>query len=108
MNNRFIVQIIDHNTGERSPDFTCTYDELKETLIELSGTIDQEDYVLLVGIIPEDTNESPSIPRTPLVSIQTLLESWDWERSAEYAEEQAEMDLRGDEDDDQTTTGTTH
>lgn len=96
MTNRFIIQIIDHNDGSRSKDFVCTYDELKASLIESADAIDQEDYILLVAILPEDETETPQISTTPLVSIQTLLESWDWEKSAEKAEK-LEMEYEDDD-----------
>lgn len=71
---RFIYQIINHETGNRSKPFTATIDELNESLDNISDSVYRKNYILLVATIdPESEEEQMHIPQSPLITIETFL-----------------------------------
>ena len=71
---KHVFQIIEHGTGKRSPHFTCTIQELRETL-ERTEDLDQEDLLLIVATQFETNgDEQVHISTAPLITIGSFLD----------------------------------
>ena len=66
-----MLQLISHETGERSEPFIANWQQLKETLDKMEDDqVKPEDYILLVAVMDgEDTR----IPRAPLITVEKFL-----------------------------------
>jgi len=72
MSNKFVFQIISHETGARSQAFICSWDQMHD-LIQQNEERDNDDLILLVAIVDPDDAEGMSIPKTPLIKIETFV-----------------------------------
>lgn len=69
---RFMIQIINHQTGYRSEPFLANWDELREVLTdsEKEGGPVGKDYILLVAVM---RNEETIIPQAPIITIDSFM-----------------------------------
>ena len=72
MNNKFVFQIISHETGARSEPFVATWDQMHD-LIQQNEERDNDDLILLVAIVDPEDSEGMTIPKTPLIKIETFV-----------------------------------
>ena len=68
---KFIFQVIAHKNGERTEPFVATWEECRATIRK--AEVDEADYLLLVALIDPDKETDLVIPKTPLISVETLL-----------------------------------
>jgi len=72
---KFVIQIINHENGNRSKPFEASWDELNATLTKAGESVSPENYILLVAAIKEtDGDEQMHIPTAPLITIGTFME----------------------------------
>jgi len=69
---KFVIQIINHQNGNRSEPFEAGWDELAESL-KKAEEIDNDNYLLLVAVVDPE-NEKMRIPKSPLITIATFLD----------------------------------
>ena len=71
-NERFMIQIINHENGYRSEPFLTDWDGLRTALkaSEENGPT-EDDYILLVAVMRD---EETIIPQAPLITIKSFLE----------------------------------
>lgn len=73
---KFVFQLVDHESGQRSEPFITTWDELYDLVNDNLAKSDQaekrlKDYVLLVCVLEE---QETVIPGTPLITVQSFLD----------------------------------
>ena len=68
---KFVFQLISHETGHRSEAFIGTWDDVAKSIEENEQT-DSDDFLLVVATVnPEDENDF-AIPQIPLIKISTF------------------------------------
>ena len=83
--NKFVIQIINAENGNRSKPYEANWDQLAESL-KKAESINSKDYILLVAAI-EGEEEQMQIPQSPLITIETFLSMFDSEQQHVAAQE---------------------
>ena len=93
---KFVLQLIQHQTGQRSEPFIATQEELVKVLEEYEEK-DPQDFILTVGYI-KDEESGMMISGNPLITIQTFLATFSPEAIQALLDKQDELDnLTADE-----------
>lgn len=76
---RFVIQIINAESGNRSKPFQATWDDLATSLTKAGSAVNSKDYILLVAAVGKDeSNEQQlQIPQSPLITIETFLDMFE-------------------------------
>lgn len=70
---KYMIQLINHENGERTQPVAVSLEEFKRVLRDAELNEDQmKDYVLLVGSIDDDNNMN--VIGTPIFTVKSLLE----------------------------------
>lgn len=82
MTQKFMFQMIAHETGNRSEAFIGNWADVAKALGKLEHD-KQQDYLLLVAIINPEDEEQMVIPKTPLLRIETFLDMYNRRENVE-------------------------
>lgn len=75
---KFIIQIINAESGNRSKPFQANWEELKKSLQKAGEALNPEDYILLVAAVKGTGDEQQmQLAETPLIKIETFLEMFE-------------------------------
>lgn len=71
---QFIVQLVNHQTGQRSEEFITTAPDLARILRD-QEELDQEDHILVLASVDKTAEEQHQLQftRTPIMSIESFL-----------------------------------
>jgi len=72
MSQKFMFQMIGHESGNRTEPFIGTWADVARSLAKLEEE-KQQDYLLLVAILDPEDEQNMVIPKTPLLKIETFL-----------------------------------
>lgn len=75
MSQKFMFQIIGHQTGNRSEAFVGSWADVAKSLETLEKKKHQ-DYLLLVAVLDPEDEQNIVIPKTPILKIETFLDMY--------------------------------